>query len=101
MLKTIVTKFLKLLYRLLQTYRKKGLRLGIKDMKSYEFSFIILNRKSNTKGDRAWQVEKARNMYKEMSPETHEFFEFASGDPLDLDSKKGKAGGGYCTFIRI
>ena len=79
---------------------RKGLRLGIKDMKSYDLALSFLTGNPRPKGDRAWQVEKARNMYKEMSPETHEFFEFmVSGDLLDLDSKKGKAGGGYCTFI--
>ena len=39
-------------------------------------------------------------MYKALSKETDEFFTFMKDSGLlELDSKKGKAGGGYCTFI--
>jgi M3 family oligoendopeptidase len=39
-------------------------------------------------------------MYSELSPETKEFFDFMIENQLmDLISKKGKAGGGYCTYI--
>lgn len=39
-------------------------------------------------------------MYKELSAETDEFFNFMlDNDLLDLVAKKGKAGGGYCTYI--
>lgn len=43
-------------------------------------------------------VAAALKMYKELDPETGEFFQFmVDGDLLDLDSKPGKAAGGYCT----
>ncbi|PKK86903.1 MAG: M3 family oligoendopeptidase, partial [Tenericutes bacterium HGW-Tenericutes-8] len=52
------------------------------------------------KGDLAWQVDQATTMYQELSKETHEFFSFMKDQELlELDSKKGKAGGGYCTII--
>ena len=39
-------------------------------------------------------------MYQELDPKTGEFFEFMTErELLDLDSKPGKAAGGYCTFI--
>ena len=39
-------------------------------------------------------------MYKELSPETDVFFKFMTDNNLlDLDTKPGKSGGGYCTFI--
>ena len=39
-------------------------------------------------------------MYHELSPETGEFFDFmVEHELLDLESKKGKQGGGYCTYI--
>ena len=45
-------------------------------------------------------VERAKQMYEEMSPETGEFINFMlKHDLLDLDAKPGKAGGGYCTYI--
>ena len=39
-------------------------------------------------------------MYEELSPETGEFFNFMlDRDLLDLESKKGKMAGGYCTIL--
>jgi M3 family oligoendopeptidase len=39
-------------------------------------------------------------MYAELSNETREFFNFMiENELMDLVSKKGKAGGGYCTYI--
>src|SRR5699024_9025011 len=39
-------------------------------------------------------------MYKELSPETDEFYTFMTERELfDVEAKKGKEGGGYCTFI--
>lgn len=45
-------------------------------------------------------VHRALKMYQELSPQTGEFFEKMCEDELlDLASKPGKAGGGYCTII--
>ena len=45
-------------------------------------------------------VKRALKMYQELDPKTGEFFEFMTErELLDLDSKPGKASGGYCTFI--
>ena len=39
-------------------------------------------------------------MYSELSPETKEFFEFMMEHELmDLETRKGKGAGGYCTYI--
>ena len=47
-----------------------------------------------------WIVNNGKKMYEELSKETGEFFNFMiDNDLMDLESKKGKAGGGYCTFI--
>ena len=44
-------------------------------------------------------INNGKTMYKEFSPETKEFFNFMlDKDLLDLETKKGKAGGGYCTI---
>ena len=75
-------------------------RIGIKDPKSYDLALSFLTGNPTPKGDREWQVNIAKNMYKEMSKETDEFFNFMlEHDLLDLDSVPGKAGGGYCTYI--
>jgi M3 family oligoendopeptidase len=49
-------------------------------------------------GDRAWQVERAREMFDALAPELATFFtRLADGGYLDLDARAGKAGGGFCT----
>lgn len=80
--------------------RRKAARLGIEDPKSYDLALSFLSGNPSPKGDREWMVNHAKTMYREMNPVTHEFFEFMSSkDLLDLDSKPGKQGGGYCTYI--
>jgi M3 family oligoendopeptidase len=79
---------------------RKAKRLGIENPKSYDLALSFLSGNPTPKGDRAWQVERAKKMYDEMSKETSEFFNFMlDQDLLDLDSKPGKQGGGYCTYL--
>lgn len=79
---------------------RKAKRLGIEKPKSYDLALSFLSGNPTPKGDRDWLVERAKTMYSEMSRETDEFFNFmVDRDLLDLDSKPGKQGGGYCTYI--
>ena len=79
---------------------RKAKRLGIENPKSYDLALSFLSGNPTPKGDRAWQVERAKKMYDEMSPETSEFFNFMlEHDLLELDAKPGKQGGGYCTYL--
>ncbi|MCF7931669.1 MAG: M3 family oligoendopeptidase [Acholeplasmataceae bacterium] len=79
---------------------RKAKRLGIENPKSYDLALSFLSGNPTPKGDRAWQVERAKIMYDEMSKETSEFFNFMlEHELMDLDSKPGKEGGGYCTYI--
>lgn len=80
--------------------QRKAKRLGIENPKSYDLALSYLSGNPTPKGDRAWQVERAKKMYDEMSVETSKFFNFMlEKDLLDLDAKAGKQGGGYCTYI--
>ncbi len=79
---------------------RKAKRLGINNPKSYDLALSFLSGNPTPKGDRAWQVERAKKMYDEMSPETSTFFNFMlEKELLDLDAKAGKQGGGYCTYL--
>ena len=79
---------------------RKAKRLGIENPKSYDLALSFLSGNPSPKGDRAWQVERAKKMYDEMSPQTSKFFNFMlDRELLELDSKPGKIGGGYCTYI--
>ncbi len=79
---------------------RKAKRLGIDHPYHYDLSLSFLTGNATPKGDVAWQVDKAKQMYQEMSPETNEWFTLMLDQELmDLDSKQGKAGGGYCTNL--
>lgn len=79
---------------------RKAIRLGIQEPKSWDLALSFLSGNPTPKGDRAWQVAKAKKMYEEMSPQTSEFINFMlDRELLDLDSKPGKTGGGYCTYL--
>lgn len=75
-------------------------RLGLKEMKHYDEPLEYLTGNATPKGDPDWILENGKKMYRELSPETDEFFTFMiERELLDLVSKKGKMAGGYCTII--
>ncbi|MCF7923644.1 MAG: M3 family oligoendopeptidase [Candidatus Izimaplasma sp.] len=79
---------------------RKAKRIEIIAPKSYDLTLSFKSGNPTPKGDLDWQVNIAKNMYEEMSNETGEFFNFMiDRGLLELDSKPGKAGGGYCTYI--
>ncbi|MBM7693143.1 M3 family oligoendopeptidase [Peribacillus deserti] len=76
-------------------------RIGVDKLKFYDESFKFQSGNANPKGSPDWIIENGRKMYSELSQETNEFFNMMIEDGLmDLVAKKGKAGGGYCTFIK-
>lgn len=79
-------------------FRKQAKRLGIKGMKYYDYNLQFLSGNPLPAGDKDYLVNVASTMYDAMSPETSEFFRFMKENELmDLEARKGKAGGGYCT----
>ena len=50
------------------------------------------------RGDAPWLIEQGKAMFKQMHPELDTFFtDLTSGEYLDLENRKTKAGGGFCT----
>ncbi|MFO7968736.1 MAG: M3 family oligoendopeptidase, partial [Candidatus Izemoplasmatales bacterium] len=79
---------------------RKAKRIDIKDPKSYDLALSFKTGNPTPKGDLKWQVNNAKTMYEEMSSNTGEFINFMiDRGLLELESKPGKAGGGYCTYI--
>ena len=79
---------------------RQRVRLGLDSLKYYDEKFIFKTGNAMPKGNPDWILNNARKMYSELSPETNEYFNFMVENGLmDLVSKKGKAGGGYCTYI--
>ncbi len=75
-------------------------RLGVDSLKYYDEVFKFKTGNPKPKGSPEWIVENARDMYKQLSTETNDFFEFMLEKGLmDLTNKDGKATGGYCTYI--
>ena len=81
-------------------YERQQERLNLDELHYYDEKFEFTSGNATPKGDPEWIIENGAKMYEELSPETNEFFKFMlEHDLLDLVTKKGKAGGGYCTYI--
>jgi M3 family oligoendopeptidase len=75
-------------------------RIGVDTLRFYDEGIEFKSGNATPKGEPAWIVEQAATMYKELSPETDEFFTFMrENDLMDLVAKPGKAAGGFCTEI--
>jgi M3 family oligoendopeptidase len=75
-------------------------RLGYAKLEYYDQAFMYQSGNPTPKGDPDWILNHGKTMYNELSPETKTFFDFmTSHELLDLVNKKGKMGGGYCTYL--
>jgi M3 family oligoendopeptidase len=80
--------------------KRQQQRLGLTEFKNYDEKLMFLTGNPTPRGNEDFMIETGKKMYKELSPETHEFFSFmVENELLDLTAKKGKSGGGYCTYI--
>jgi M3 family oligoendopeptidase len=76
-------------------------RIGVEQLKYYDEGFNYQTGNATPKGSPDWIIENGQKMYEDLSEETGEFFKYMQDTNLmDLVAKKGKAGGGYCTFIQ-
>lgn len=79
-------------------YQKQAERLGIEDMKFYDYGLEFLSGNATPKGDEAVLVKEASEMYNALSKETGEFFKLMTDwELMDLTTKPGKRGGGFMT----
>ncbi|UAC49201.1 M3 family oligoendopeptidase [Bacillus aquiflavi] len=75
-------------------------RIGVDKLYYYDEAVKFKTGNAAPKGSPDWIIENGRKMYHELSKETGEFFDYLIDHQLmDVVAKKGKAGGGYCTFI--
>ncbi|MEN2768602.1 M3 family oligoendopeptidase [Ornithinibacillus xuwenensis] len=81
-------------------YERQAERIGVDSLKFYDESFEFKTGNATPKGSPEWIIENGKKMYEELSPETNEFFHYMlERNLMDLEAKKGKEAGGYCTFI--
>lgn len=79
-------------------YQEQAQRLGIQDMKNFDYNLEFLSGNPKPQGEEAYLVGEATKMYHELSKETGAFFDVMTGQQLmDLTTKPGKRGGGFMT----
>ena len=79
-------------------YKKQMKELGIRNPQYYDYNLKFKSGNPLPAGDREYLVNAAHEMYSDLGPESKEFFEFMMEHNLmDLEARKGKAPGGYCT----
>lgn len=75
-------------------------RIGVDRLQYYDDKFSFKSGNATPKGGSEWIVQHGVKMYAELSPETNEFFTLmVENELMDLVSKKGKRGGGFCTYM--
>ena len=81
-------------------YERQKEALGIDTLYYYDESIASPSGNPVPIGDKEYLVGEAQKMYRELSKESGEFFDFMMEYELfDLDSKHGKRAGGYCTTL--
>ena len=75
-------------------------RLGVEKLKYYDETCVFPDGNADPIGGESVLVPVAQRMYREISPETGEFFDFLTKFGLyDLETRPGKHLGGYCTYL--
>ncbi|MGL6104827.1 M3 family oligoendopeptidase [Romboutsia sp.] len=81
-------------------YERQGRRIGLDQLTYVDENLEFLSGNATPKGDSKYIIENGKKMYEELSKETESFFNFMlENELMDLVTKKGKAAGGYCTYI--
>src|SRR5699024_8752739 len=81
-------------------YERQAKRISVENMQYYDLPLNFTDGNATPQGSPEYIQEMGEKMYHELSPETGEFIDFMyEHELLDLLSKEGKAGGGYCTYI--
>ncbi len=83
-----------------EMYKAQAKRLGIDDLQLYDETLFFPDGNALPLHESGVMVEKANEMYHELSKETGEFFDFMREHELfDLETRPGKHLGGYCTHL--
>lgn len=81
-------------------HEERKARLGIDELKYYDNGVYFLNGNPAPTGTPEEIMKAGQDMYRELSPETAEFFDFMMENELfDVLGRKTKRAGGYMTFL--
>lgn len=82
--------------------KRQQARIGVEKLAYYDENFEFVTGNPTPKGDADWIVDHGKTMYKELSAETDEFFNFMlDNDLLDLVAKKEKLVADIVHILRI
>lgn len=80
--------------------KRQAARIGLPSLKFCDEGFEFPSGNPVPGGGSSWILDRGRDMFSEMSPATKEFFDFmVERELMDLETRSGKAGGGYCSYI--
>ncbi len=84
---------------LAQRYREQqAKRLGIDAVMFWDENILDTRPNPRPKGNAAWCAEQTSLMFERMHPDLAKFYQLMKdGEFMDLESREGKAGGGFCT----
>ncbi len=83
-----------------ELYDRQRRRLSLDQLKFYDEDYKFRSGNPKPTGSPKDIVHKAANMYRELSPETDQFFQhLLNARLMDLVNRNGKATGGYCTYM--
>lgn len=83
-----------------QLYKAQAKRIGVEKVLAYDENLVFGDGNAVPVGDDDFLLEKAREMYRDMSKETGEFIDYMiDHELLDLKNKPGKAATGYMCCI--
>ncbi len=83
-----------------ELYERQRRRLGLEKLKYYDEEYKFPTGNPRPLGTPEEIVANAARMYRELSPDTDQFFSFMqSAKLMDLVNRDGKATGGYCTYM--
>ncbi|MFC4320549.1 M3 family oligoendopeptidase [Litchfieldia salsa] len=84
-----------------QLRKRQAERIGLDSLKYFDEGFKFSSGNAVPKGSPEWIIDNGKKMYEDLSSETAEFFNYMiENNLMDLVAKKGKASGGYCTYIQ-
>jgi len=75
-------------------------RLKVKTLRYYDLDILFDDGNPEVKGNNKWILNEFEHVFKGISPETAEFYQFMKSNKLlDVETRNDKARAGYCTYI--
>lgn len=84
----------------LEIAAKQRSTIGVENLMFWDHSVHSLKGNPKPQGGHDWMLDQATEMFNEMGHGLDSFFEeMKAREVMDLKSRKGKAGGGFCDFL--